>query len=478
MENINSEFSIYTKNRKLVEGIISLADLSELASLDIDSIEGMLLEDSPNYKYGLSFNEYLYVCFKTMIEFDHLDYYFDYSTLEKLGQISIRYKETLSYVEYIDDALRRNQDIDFPNFEIHPELMDALNKNMDSSYTGAEKIYYYYLKLCILLDPDLIQNFCFFISPYEAEKHFRKSSNRLSIITPTNNEASCFEFDSILTKLIDLNGGVAFYNEFLGNAKHVSTVAIIDKIICGFDAYNPPEDAPEYGRDIINMKNGFGNGGITLDSSSSFFCNLDKWSSIYDVVLEEFKEYRERSKFSDEALANCFDIIDELNLSDLKKEKVKNSFNKMNKLPFSSVVFSGYVLWNDIIEEEDFDWLKLIGVASNFDEFAVNIVCSVQQDDDNFVYFVFGEDDRIRAFNNSEMIELIEANKIIVNKNEDIDYEKDEVIKTRYYFLPGIDFGLQSQMNKVASLELIPLACEKCYLNSLGENDNSYVKKI
>ena len=305
--------------------------------------------------------------------------------------------------------------------------MGALKQNMNPNYNKKEKIIYYYFKLCFLLEVDIRYNFCNLISSFSNKIHYEKSSNNLAAITSINNQVCCFEFDEIMKRLIEEENGVVLNS-----------------------------DALLYG--VVDC---FG------------------WvDNIYNDLQKEFDFYKSMSKFSEEQLKLCFDIVDNINVDLKLKDRIKSYFLEINNYPFTGVSFFGNVVNSRIISNEDKEKVILMGVCSYFEDFAFNIVCSVQQDDDSFIYFVFGEDDKIRVFDNSEMIELIETNKIIVNKNEDIDYDKDEVIKSSYYFLPGIDWGLQCQMNKVASLELIPLACEKSYLNSLGENGNSYVKKI
>lgn len=465
MEFVGDKFKLYTKKNGLVTFKMVKEDFDMVAGLSDEELNWLIETNQEDYKYGLSFNEYLFTCLR------YGDCIEESSIVDrnKFNHINQKYGKFISYVYDIDTYLYMNYISSNKTFSISPDLYNAVLENMSPDYSFDERVYYYYFKLCFLLEPDLIQNFCMSISAFFTNMCFLKSSNRISQIDTVNNQASCFEFDAIFSKLIEMDGGVVLINSFTGDLSHAYTSAIVNNCIHKFDAYNPPEHYRGCGRDIISVSLDEGYCGITIESENSeaYFEQINK---IYNDVQNEFADRKGKTKFSDEQMLNCFDQIDRLNLGDEAKEDLKYYFNVLNCISLGSVSFAGFIYGNRIIRKKDEDWLKLTGVVSCFEQYAFNMVLSVRQEDDEFIYFVFGEDDTIHMYDALEIEDLILEKKIIINKNEMIDCKANKIISSEYRLIPGIDEELQKKMNSLATELILPI-CDDYFEDSSKSGD-------
>lgn len=459
MAYILKGFSLFTKNNGVVNGTITLDDFNHIFSFSDEELAKKIEEDEQNYKYGLSFNEYLYSCFLSYN--DGLD--FDNCLLNKMKPIKDKYEKEVEYIFFIDEFLTKNEKVkkDYIDFEINSELSSELNRNMNPNYSTEERILYYYFKMCMLFEYDDVYNFSHMISKYSKLIGFKKSPNRLSHINSDNNQVSCFEFDALLTKLIIKEGGIVNISHFTGDSQHVCTQAIINRRYYKFDALESPVEDDTVSGDIINVKLGEKYSGVCtnlddlLNGKITYYPYVEK---IYEDVLREMLS--DSQKFNPDSLDYCFYAIDNLDVSGHCKEKIKEHFLSFNKYPLtgSATYFSNIVMHNDVKDDN----LELIGVCSTIQDYRLGLILSVHQDNDKYMYFYFGEDDDIKVFNEEKMTELISENKIIITKSETAYDDK-------YRFIPGIDFELQKNMWNNARTNLLPALFEKTYNDSCGE---------
>lgn len=474
------KFDLMIKNSESKSGVITEEDLYEIISLDEQSLQDMIRDDQANYKYGLSFNEYFYCCLVAFNKFDLLNNI----NKKKIVEINNKYYSSVHYIYLIDSMVSTNRDNYLPDFDISDDLLDALKMNMNPNYSTEERIIYYYFKLCFLLNADTKYNFCSLISTDFTKFNFKKSPNRLNEIDTINNEVICSEFNAILKKLIQLEGGVVNAENFFGTSAHSYTDAVINRHFYRFDAYEDPTQNSNKIRDIysVKMNNGY-NGIITnLDDLSTgnitHFAYIDK---IYHDVEREFDWHLDIDKFNESTLNYCFDIVDNLCIDDNTKNKIKYYFNYFNNIPLTGVDYFGTIInhYSELNKKIDNDRLELVGVCSAIDDYDLSLILSVKDNNDNMIYFMFGRDDNIEIYTKEELTKLVNNDKIIVNRKTFFYNDSDGIMRAceQYRFIPGIPKQIQVDGNKKAEKNLLPKVISKIYKDSLGNQTVSNAKK-
>lgn len=98
------------------------------------------------------------------------------------------------------NSIRRTYDPTLPFTKIHPELKIAILENMDNNLSDLEKAIYVYIKLCKTLTYDDE----FYAVNQQGIVALRHENPEMTAnITPTNNKAVCYEFNSLYAKFLD-----------------------------------------------------------------------------------------------------------------------------------------------------------------------------------------------------------------------------------------------------------------------------------
>lgn len=460
---IKIPYKLYTRDNGLIEGNITSLDFLELADYSDEEIIKGIETNEKHYKGMLSFNEYLYLCLSKYSDNLNLSYEIA-NRIKTIGQSCM---EKVKYVSMIDYILSDNQYLKFPDFEINDDFLRSLNENINPNYTAEERIFYYYFKMCFLLREDYKYLFAFFISRNYTTACFRKSANRLSSINASNNHVSCFEFEAILNKLMQKEGALTKIEPFSGSSTHTYTEAVVDKRHYIFDSFTSHLDSAAI-CDFINVRMGNLYTGIVADSlegNSYYYPHINK---IYNDVCTEM--HCDRKKFDPFELEECFLGIDNLKINDSLKSRLKRYFSYFNRYPLESGEF-----YLNFLKDRRFDFndvIKMTGVCSTINDYGLGFVLSVCQDNDQYMYFYFGEDDTIKIFDEKKMSEMIEENKIIIATSLGIS-------ETIYRTIPGIDTELQEKMNHVAVETILPKLFNDIYEESLviGDQDSNSIQK-
>lgn len=458
-------FKLYTSDGA-IEGNVTSCDFINLSNYSDSELSKRIEDDEKNYKGSLSFNGYLYLC---LSKFDN-NFGLDDKMVDRIKTIKQNYMNRVNYVRMIDQIMCDNQYYRFPDFEINEELVKFLNEGIDPNYTSDERILYYYFKMCSLFENDDRYLFALFISKTLNRNNFRKSPNRLSSLSPSNNHINCFEFEAILNKLIQKEGQITKIVPFSGSSVHAYTEAVINRRYYVFDSFASPVDATAIS-DLTNVKMGnlytgvIANEEDILSGETTYYPYINK---VYNDVCSEL--FFNKKKFSPWEIESCFLAIDCLKVSDSLKSRLRSYFNRLNDYPLSSGLFC-----LTLIRDRSFDFrdiIKMTCVCSTINDYRLGFVLSVCQKDDQFMYFYFGEDDTIKVFNEEKMTELISDNKIIVSKTM-----RDS--GTIYRIIPGIDPKLQKDMNDVAEKTILPRLFNDIYEESLrGDKfDSSGIQK-
>ena len=459
-------FRLYTSDG-IIEGNVTSCDFVNLFNYSDEKLSDSVENDEKNYKGALSFNEYLYFC---LSKFDG-DFGLNYEIVDRIGIIKQKYMNKVSYIRTIDRIACDNQYYKSPDFEINDDLLKFLNETIDPNYTSYEKILYYYFKMCSLFENDDRYLFALFISKILNSCCFRKSPNRLSSLSPSNKHINCFEFEAILNKLIQKEGQITKIAPFSGSSNHTFTETVMNKRYYAFDAFTSPIDATAVS-DLANVKMGnlytgvIANEEDILNGEITYYPYINK---IYNDVCSEL--CFNKKKFEPWELEACFLAIERLKVSASLKARLRGYFNKFNDYPLGSGTFC-----LTLIRDKSFDFsdvIKMTCVCSTINDYRLGFVLSVCQDNDQYMYFYFGEDDTIKIFNEDKMTELISDNKIIVSKT----VRGSEFI---YRIIPGIDPKLQKSMNNLAERTILPKLFNDIYEESLNvdkHNFNEFQKK-
>ena len=219
---------LYTKDGRNVDVEVTVWDIIEAISYNEDFVDKMIEENPSDYRYGLSFNEFLFLC----LDLENPDILGE--DVNAFYKFYYRYFKEIQYIEYIHILVDKSNGDSLPDFEINPRLLEKLNENINPNYTTEERIVYYYFKLCFLLSIDNLYNFaCLTFGEFGAS-NFKKAPNRLSEINDINNQAACFEFTAILDKLILMEGEYAAGWSYTGDRNHIHTEGILNRKLYRF----------------------------------------------------------------------------------------------------------------------------------------------------------------------------------------------------------------------------------------------------
>ncbi len=471
--------NVYVLNTKSQGEVVVPIDKAFFERFDYNNsnLEQLIVEDQKDYYQNLTFNEYIYIFFSVYKQSEYLSD----TEKEKIDGIEEQYALDVAYIDDINFAITESKDRKPAEFDINPLLLAELHKNMNPNYDTSERIYYYYFKLCILLELDIDYCFCSLISKYDNQSNYCKSANRLGNINSENNSACCFEFDAILDKLIKMEGEVTKCNTFFGGSSHVYTEAIIDRKYHFFDAFKNIGPNFVSGIDFVNVKLGKNYNGIIDDviaEANGVLSFNEKIYNVYCDVQREFSDRFNKKKFNKDDLDYCFSIIDKLNVKDIYKDKLKSYFSEFNKIPYSGATYFKAILDSGIIDDDDKDKINLTGVCSNKDSCGLSFILSVLQDNGEFIYFVFGDNYGINVLNKDEITNAISDLELIVCKKDNCfrNPQGQLVVEPNYRLIPGIDPHFQRSMNGVAREELLPKVFKRVYAESYGSGDGAKIK--
>lgn len=469
--------SLCTYDRKKFDVEMTAEDYNKIRYCDFKSLNNLIMINFPNFEYGLTFNEYLFVWFETFKNDKNLADV-DKQFIDKLSELYYPYVE---YVSIINDLVLHEKG-EALDFKFNEELFNAIRKNMNPDYTPAQRIIYSYFKLCFLLKGDTKYNFCYFISPERTRELFKKSANRLEEISPLNNEVSSFEFEALMNKIIRMEGSFAQTKEFNGNSQHVFVDSVINRIFFRFDPYVIPIGVASDNNccDFETVKMDLGYNGVVANYKDIEEGRITKYSFIDDIYLSVENEYRGRfreNKFSDEASGSCFDTIDKLDISEQLNLQLKTYFVQFDDCFLEGVDFYGYILKNFAPSIAAIENLDLVGVCTNIDDCDLSLILSIKQNNGDYAYFMFGRNRDIDFFDKTQLEHLVLDGSVIVQKKDSVNKFGSSVDSdSSYNFIPGIDIDIQKMSNELATQNLLPKIMRDIYLESLGDA-NSFGKK-
>ena len=459
---------LYTKDGKIVDIGITVLDVLEIMSYPEEIIDKMIEEDPIDYKYGLSFNEFLFFC----LDIDNPEILNEYTDLFRKFQN--KYSSKIEYIEYISILKEKSLRWEFPEFNIHPELLEKLNENINPNYTIEERILYYYFKLCFLLNVDTKYNFACILFDELGAFNFQKSSNRLSTINSDNNEAACFEFAALLDKLMIMHDQVVAGWPFTGDRQHIWSEAVINRTFYKFDALEDPHGRNKSYRDLTNVKLNKGYDGIIVggeDYMTGVNSHLPYIDRVYNDVQKEFSWFLQQTKFTPEVMSKFFSNLEKINLDEKVKQVIIKYFIKFNRIPLKGVEYYIETLttYRTMLENETSNFIQLTGVGSTIDGYDFKVVLSTKDKNDDYIYILFGGE-YIDILNKNDMIHLLDSNKIIITKSREFIRDENQKLTSfvKYRTIPGIDEEFQKDKNKKAEKTVLWPMLQNVYNESLN----------
>ena len=175
---------------------VSCLDMLEFLQSNQDDFEDFF-EDLDVPIYGISKYYFAYL----INEFIFARAIFDDYVLprEMIFRINLLANPQVIDIEAIN-SIRRTYDPTLPYTKIHPELKNVILGNMDSNLSDLEKAIYVYIKLCKTLSYDDE----FYAVNQQGIVALRHENPEMTAnITPTNNKAVCYEFNSLYAKFLD-----------------------------------------------------------------------------------------------------------------------------------------------------------------------------------------------------------------------------------------------------------------------------------
>lgn len=459
---------LYTKDGRKIDVEITICDIIEVITYNEDFVDKMIEENPADYRYGLSFNEFVFLCLN-LENPDVLE-----ENADAFYNFYYKYNKKIEYIELISILAEKSRGHITPEFEIDTGLLKLLNENMNPNYTTEEQIIYYYFKLCFLLSIDNLYNFACLAFGELGAMNFKKSPNRLSEINNIDNMVACFEFSAIIDKLITSSGEYAAKWVYTGDRTHINTEAVINKKLYKFDALEDPLGRNKSYRDLLNVKLNYGYNGIIagyedlINGVNSHLPYIDK---IYNDVQKEFSWFLTQKKYSKEIIHESLSYIDYLDVNQNIKQVLKEYFINFNSVPLKGIEYFLEILgaYKNTIEEHTNRVVQLTGVASTTESYDFKIVVSVITNKNEYIYFLLG-DDNIDILSEDKLTELIELNDIIITQGQEfIRSEKGYpncVIK--YRTIPGIDEEFQIRMNKQAEKTVLWPMLQETYQESLN----------
>lgn len=451
---IKQESSLKTKRGEF-KFEITEDDYNELLLLDLETIEKNFEEDRENYKYGLTFREYLYVCLKNNV-----------INSNEIDGLKEKFMDRLDFIENTDNILRlKGRKIDF---EINEELEKMIYANMDPNYSLFQKVVYYYFKLCFLLNIDNYYSYLERISSV-CLLNFKKDIANLNSIGPNNGNACCYEFAAILNKLIEREGGVV-NKLYYGGHGHDHTKCSIDEKCLFFDPlinfdwgitnidYREVKMGREY-NGVVLFKNGKT---LPLNDNSEV-------KKVYDDIQKEFSSYKSKKRFNKETIDNFKEIINSIDISCDNKKIINDYIDKINSIPLQGVEYCSEINnnYNKQLSSESNEDISFVTVCSSIDDFCPELILSIKGNKNQYYYFRLADNDIIEPIPKDTLLEYIEDLKIVISHNNG-----------SYYYIPGIDEQLQEQKNKLFVREHADEVSEIILNKSKGLSVKQKSKKI
>lgn len=421
---------LYTGDRGVIEYKPTDEDIVFVSDLDGGEQEKLLQKNDFYKNTNLRFREFLYIVSQ-------------HSNGKILRNWPVYYLDAVKLKNkiYFD---RKDNKIDF---ELNTELVNAVKYGMQKNYeTAFERIIYYYFKLCYLLNFDVPYAFVQFINK-NAVAHYKKRIDRLNDIDFYNNNVSCYEFAAIFNKFINMEGCITddILNREYGVNKHITSICIIDDVVFEFD---PLSNGNDY-RKVKAQES-------IINENGDFTCGICQWTyseyedvirekilSVYEDVKEEIKLYPKTNKYTDDKISFLMNIVEHLNISEIKKNKLKKYLLQMISLPLSGIDYVGYVnkyIVNDLNEEFNNE-IFLINLCSTINYCGFDYIVAIKLND-KYIYIKMDEYNNIDVLDKEELEKLFKELHLISVSKKDL--------------IPGIDEKIQKDSNKRAFNEVIP----------------------
>ena len=367
--------------------------------------------------------------------------YFKEHAIFKKYVFDKKFKERFKYVmdyqnfdfEYINTLNSPNPDF-IKDVHINPKLMKRLNQYIDPNYNDLEKIIYYYIMLAKTLsyDPE------FYAEGQKgliAEKH--EDINFIKTITPENNECVCYEFDSIMDKLL-LENNIKFEivkrNKAEYGKSHSYTIARCGKFLIKIDSV-----PSVFTSDMLYSKIGLKVPGLECYNEN------DKTYEEFEVIKNNIFKNLNNKLLGDEEYA-----IRE-NLFELKKgDKTFKKFLKMTEI---------LNLKNNLSLMEQFglaQYLYFHLFTTDEIDTKVHMVMAKDNREDEkhysypIIFFVINKDNvndidenAYIVYDKSRTLKLVELDKIKEmfdsKKWEYLTYSNRRSKKDNYHIIPGLE---------------------------------------
>lgn len=421
---------LYTGDRGVIEYKPTEEDIIFVSNLDGGEQEKLLQKNDFYKNTNLKFREFIYIVSEN-------------SNGKILRNWPVYYLDAvkLKNKTYFD---RKDNKIDF---EVNEDLIYSVKSGMKKNYdTAFERIIYYYFKLCYLLNFDVPYAFVQFINK-NAVAHYKKRIDRLNDIDIYNNNVSCYEFAAIFNKFINMEGCITddILNREYGVNKHITSICIIDDVIFEFDPLSNGNDYRKVkAMEDIENKSGDLTCGICQWTYSEYEdAIIEKILSIYEDIKEEIKLYHKNNKYTDDKIDFLLDIIEHLNISEIKKKKIEKYLLQIISLPLSGIDYVGYVnkyIANEINEQFNNE-IFLINVCSTINYCGFDYILAIKLND-KYIYIRMDEYNNIDILDKEEVENLFKELHLISVSKKDL--------------IPGIDEKIQMLSNKRAFNEVIP----------------------
>lgn len=186
------------------------------------------------------------------------------------------------------------RDGDEPEWDISPQLYDAIYKDMPEGLSVEEQALYIYTKLCSVLEYDEEALYRYKGISSNFENDFSKM--HLESILPTS-KITCFDFSRIFAKMVNEIKGDIEAVVISANQDHFLTGFYTDKVSVRLEAINIGRKDPT--NDLMKAKNGIKLGGIKtqFDRENMIDNSMDRiYESIYGRQALSIKDFVQELK--------------------------------------------------------------------------------------------------------------------------------------------------------------------------------------
>ena len=281
-----------------------------------------------------------------------------------------RYKELKEYKLVDFESINKNKKSDdelpdgkslLDDFDINPELMDAIYKDIDPTYSKLEKAIYIYIRLCDLLTYDEEQ--------IASNSKYEKTGAHASIkniynITPENNKIVSYEFILIYSKILRYLG-IKFTSNLNSMGGYVDGKSSLKfkhgEYLVSIELFS----------NLIKNDMSMVKVGGTINSIKSYNKNEMTHRKFEELVYEIYSEYKDMNKRREEFLDN---------VKEYKRTYFKSTLSRKNKL---------YMLFK-LIARKDLNGMDAINY---FEEVAKRII----GEDDSIGYNLLAKKDGVHS---------------------------------------------------------------------------------